>query len=510
MQTQAEELKGKELMQYIINNRKDFVLWRAEQLFDIDYDKADSDVKKSESIKETCRIISIVPDRLKRETYKEKISRIFKIKLNILHTTVKEFLEEYGDEDNVPLINRVEEFIVQRWELRYNEISNQFEFRDRIKKSELWEILNENIILRQMRKNHLMYSSANLIELLKSDFTPRMNAIKNYFENLPAYDHKDYIAKLGKYIELDNEDKNRERFNRMFKKAFIRSIACSFEVDFNKHCFTLVHEVQNSGKSTFIRWLCPQELQAYYAENIGTDKDSLIALTENFIVNLDELSTLSKYEINSLKSVMSKDKVKVRLPYDRRPSTLHRRCNFWGSTNRREFLSDETGNVRWICFLIDKINWDYKKDIDIDKVWAQAYYLFKNEEPFQLTAAEIFENEQANIDYIVRTPEMEFIQKYFDYGDPDNFDKFMTSSEILDFISQVTYRGVKLSTNNVGKALKILGFERRSKRDNNKDYPVKGYYIKYTDKVPSGMMNVDSNISNGVPEEIPDSNIPFG
>ena len=72
---------------------------------------------------------------------------------------------------------------------------------------------------------------------------------------------------------------------------------------------------------------------------------------------------LSKKDINHLKSVMSKDEIKTRLPYDKRASVLKRRCSFVGSTNNEEFLSDETGNVRWICFAINSINWDYSNNI---------------------------------------------------------------------------------------------------------------------------------------------------
>ena len=41
--------------------------------------------------------------------------------------------------------------------------------------------------------------------------------------------------------------------------------------------------------------------------------------------------------------------------------------------NMTEFLSDPTGNVRWIHFEINRIEWNYSKEVDIDTVWAQAY-----------------------------------------------------------------------------------------------------------------------------------------
>jgi hypothetical protein len=240
-----------------------------------------------------------------------------------------------------------------------------------------------------------------------------------------------------------------------------------------------------------MRWLCPPALEDYYTENIGTSKDDLIALTENFIVNIDELSTLSKYDINALKSVMSKHKIKVRLPYGDRPEILQRRCNFVASTNRLEFLNDETGSVRWVCFLLDSINWNYNKEIDINKVWAQAYHLFKNTEfDYQLTSAEIDENEEANKTFLIRSPEMELIQRCLIPATKDDYDKdphepqhkeikFMTSTDILKGLSAKSHSNIKLSTVNIGKSMKMLGFEQHSHFMTDMGMSIKGYFLKW-------------------------------
>ncbi|MBB6107692.1 Virulence-associated protein E [Mucilaginibacter lappiensis] len=90
-------------------------------------------------------------------------------------------------------------------------------------------------------------------------------------------------------------------------------------------------------QTTFSRFLVPERLKKYFVENISVDKDSLIALSSNFIGILDELSTLSRFEINALKSVMSKLLVNVRHPYERRTKMTPRRISFFGSTNMTEF-----------------------------------------------------------------------------------------------------------------------------------------------------------------------------
>lgn len=378
---------------------------------------------------------------------------------------------------NKSKIEQAQDFIKKNYKIRYNVISNRFESVNLNKESKIWAELNENDIYIDLKFKHYSISQSDLIALLKSDLVEKYNPIKEYFENLPIWNGEtDYIKKLTEYIEVKEKDK--ERFERNFKKMLLRSIASSLEVSLNKQAFILVHAKQNSGKSTFLRWLCPPDLKEYYTEEIGLDKDSLIALSENFIINLDELSTLSKKDINELKSVMSKDAIKVRLPYDKRTSILKRRCNFVGSTNETEFLTDATGNVRWVCFEIKKVNWNYKKDFNINLIWSQAYTLFKNNVEYELTRLEINENETANKDFLIRSPEMELLQIYFSPADeltPGSV--FLTPTEIIMRIKERTYTDVKLYSNRMGNALITLGFQKTSRRNKDLKFSVKGYYV---------------------------------
>jgi predicted P-loop ATPase len=252
-------------------------------------------------------------------------------------------------------------------------------------------------------------------------------------------------------------------------------VACALDDSyFNKQAFILVHDKQNSGKSTFCRFLCPPALSNYIAENLSIDKDSRILLTRNLLINLDELSTLSKVEINSLKSLFSKDKINDRLPYDRRNSIIPRRCSFIGSTNQTEFLNDESGSVRWLCFVIDEIDWDYKNQVDIDLVYSQAYYLYRNPFEYNLTQEEIRENEEYNKQFQLISSERELVSKFIKSGFREENDFFMTATDILMNLTTRTENKIRLSAMNIGKAMKFCGIE-RVKHSTQKVY---GYYVK--------------------------------
>lgn len=458
--------------------------------------KAGTDINgQLEAIETICSQLVLFKNDLKTYRYIDELSNEFKIKKTEFKRAFKDAKKLYDEEncgdigdDATPLINRVEKYIIERYEIFFNLIANKFMYRI-IGESDYME-LNLDNIYRELKKHHLSYSHSDLKSLLKSDFTIKINVFTQYFENLPEWDGVDIIGRLAEYIkvqDLTKKTNERERFSRMFKKTLVRMVACSLEAGFNKQCFTLVHDKQNSGKSTFLRWLCPPPLADYYSEAVGISKDDLIALTENFIINIDELSTLSKYDINALKSVMSKDRVKVRLPYGERPEMLQRRCNFVASTNRLEFLNDETGSVRWVCFLLSSIDWNYKKEIDINKVWSQAYHLFKSTNfNYQLSPSEILENEVANKAFLIRSPEMELIQKYLYPSTLEKFQKnvfnepvkFMTATDIAGFIQIKSGGSIKPIAANVGKALTMLGFDRDTKYSTDEKMSLKGYYVK--------------------------------
>lgn len=383
--------------------------------------------------------------------------------------------------DNELNIIKVLNYFPQHYDFRRNIITNDVEYS--IKDKNLFIPVEENTLFIEISKASKKVSMSDIVIFLGSKEIPEYDPFKTYFKKIALkWDekkHGDYISKFSSYVSA----KNQIRFDLQFKKWLVRTVVCALVPEyFNKQAFILVQEKQNSGKTSFTRFMVPKELEKYCIENIALDKDSLIALCQNLIGILDELATLSKFEINSLKSTISKASVNIRHPYDRRAKLTPRRISFIGSTNRSEFLSDETGNVRWLCFEIDNINWKYKEDIDIDILWSQAYSLYLNGFKYEMTAEEVADNERANEQFQMVSTEMELIQKYYSPGTKDQDDQFYTPTEFLLYLTDKVEGKLKLNAISLGKALKILGYEKQQKKAHEgKSYPVRGYYIKYND-----------------------------
>lgn len=370
------------------------------------------------------------------------------------------------DSGSVTVFDKVIKYLNQKYQVRYNEVALEFEIRT---ENEDWDELNINSLFIELIQSGINITLNKLEILLKSHWIEKYNPIQNYFENLPKWNGENHIQNLANYITTTDNPS----FQKHFEKWLTRAVLCSLKKGYvNKQCFVLFNTKQNSGKTSFLRFLIPTELEKYYTEDIGIDKDGLISLCKSLIINIDELSVMSKIDVNTLKSFISKNTINARLPYDRKSSLMHRTTSFCGSTNRSDFLTDETGSVRWQIFEVLEIDFKYSKEININQVWAQAYFNAferKNYNP-ELTAEDILENEKKNEKYKQVSLEQEIILTHFEKS--ENKNDFLTATDIM--LTMNNALGVRLNIIKIGKALTILDYERikHSKKQ------VYGYVIK--------------------------------
>lgn len=385
-----------------------------------------------------------------------------------------------SDIDSNTIFDRIIKYVNSKYRIRFNTISLDYEIN--IIGHSDWESLNINSLLIELTRNSIDTNYNKLETLLKSNLIERYDPIKEYMLELPKWDNQvDYIKHLASFVTTNDN----EAFIYHLKKWFARAVICACEKDkINKHCLVLANGEQHAGKSTYLQKFIPKKLSNYIAEDLGTDKDSRIKMCKNLIINLEELSVIGKTEVNYLKSLISKVFINERLPYERRAENLPRICSFVGSTNKAEFLTDSTGSVRWIVFdVIGRLNFNYSKEVNIDNVWSQAYYLAyhdKNFEP-ELTPQDVIDNEKRNVKYTILTTEQELLLKYFDITDDTAY--FHNASDIIQKLMPL---GIKLSRENMGRALTGYKFT-KIKNPQNSLY---GYLAKPKfDVSPKELMN---------------------
>ncbi|MCP9755697.1 hypothetical protein EGI26_11075 [Lacihabitans sp. CCS-44] len=379
-------------------------------------------------------------------------------------------------------IERLEYYLNSKYDLRINEITNELE--GKLKKELEFKSINMSDLNYELMHVGFTRFKEEMNVLINSSKIERFDPFKAYFKQLKPFDpiiEPDYILELTKFIETDEQ----HWFERIFKKFLVQMVGQGIgEIDFNKHCLTFVGK-QHDGKTTFLEWLVPPKLKTYLKKgfDFGGRKEAKFSLVQNFLINLDELASFDKKELNNeFKSVLSESLVKFRPLYSNQEVSFRRRASFVASTNQMEFLTDETGNVRWLVFQIIKINHDnggkdgYNKSTYIENIWRQAYFLFNNKFEFILTKEDVAKQEMHNRKYIKTTDEMEYIRKYFEASEEtDPKADFMTTGQITDWLIRAGL--LRTNRNFVGKALKTEGFIISSKYNAERKFSEKGYYI---------------------------------
>lgn len=381
-----------------------------------------------------------------------------------------------------PIIQRIQKFLFDKHEYRVNIVSNQLERKQ--KNTSEWELVNMADIEFELFNANFKGFKDPLKALFGSKLIPKYDPFATYFEGLTKWDklQPDYIDQLADFIQTDD----RLWWKWMFKKWLVRAVGQAVgKIPFNKQCLTLVGK-QNDGKTTFLDFLIPNGLKCYAKKGFDFgSKEGKFSLIQNFFINLDELASFDKRELNNeFKSVLSESTVKFRLLFQNIETPFARRASFVASTNQFEFLTDETGNVRWLPFVVKNINHDaggpkgYAALIDIDRVWAQAQTLL-NDPAFNcnMTPDEINQQELLNRRFLRTTTEMEVIGKYYKAsikGDSEAI--FCQASDIEEYLRNKVL--LRLNSQQIGRALQAMGFKKVSNYNPDKGYSEGGYFVK--------------------------------
>ena len=129
--------------------------------------------------------------------------------------------------------------------------------------------------------------------------------------------------------------------------------------------------------------------------------------------HLDELEALSGNEISAMKSYITRQRISVRKAYGRYKSNFVRRASFLGSVNDDKFLTDITGNRRWLVFTVKDI--DYEHHVDIGGLWSQVYYLWNNNFRYWFNAEEIENVNKRNEKFRITNEEEECLVDMFEF-----------------------------------------------------------------------------------------------
>ena len=222
-----------------------------------------------------------------------------------------------------------------------------------------------------------------------------------------------------------------------FRKWFVSMVASWMDPKVVNHQILVLIGPQGIFKSTWLDALIPETLVSYRCRQSGTnfsDKDEQLRCAEFAMVNYDEFDRLSSSDLDNLKSLITTPDVNVRAPYGSTKERRVRIASYCASGNKFQFLTDQTGNRRFLPFYVEHIDSPFEHPIDHHRLYAEAVRLVKEGFVYWFTTDEIQQLSHYVELFADRTPEEELLDVYFDLPKAPGVEtrtvKFLTSSEI--------------------------------------------------------------------------------
>ena len=335
-----------------------------------------------------------------------------------------------------------------------------------------------SIVIRAKREQILEKGSpkTEITEYVESEEVPEYNPVQAFLTNLPEWDGQNHIAKVFSRIPgISSEQLN-------YLTIWLRSTVAHWkQMDMlhGNECVPTFIGNQGCGKTTFVRRLLPPELREYYMDNLNLANkfDKEMALTNNLIVNLDELEAISASQHAKLKQTLSVSKVNGRPIFGRTQEDRPRFASFVATTNNPHPLTDPTGSRRYICIQIPDGQLVYNEgEIDYGQLYAQVVYeLQELKAPYWFSNDEVARIQQLNQEFMEQKDLGEMFVACFRQPEEGETAKTMNCDQMIEVMRKM-YPSLTNTIGNkvrLGKTIKSLGFKFKEKT-----------HISYYDVVP--------------------------
>ena len=234
-----------------------------------------------------------------------------------------------------------------------------------------------------LEKEYGLHSKQKAIDAIANICSQnRYNPIFEWLEGLKWDGEPRTRGLLPMFLGAVESDYNTEVIELFMRGAIARVLHPGTKFD---HMIVLVGK-QGIGKSTFLRRLAHQS--AWFNDNFNTiEGDNAVEkLRGMWMVEMAELLSVKKAkEVEAVKAFVTSTVDTIRPKYARETEQRPRVCVFAGTTNDMDFLSDPTGNRRFIPIHCDaqerqEILFDDAYQEFFDQCWAEVYARWKDGE----------------------------------------------------------------------------------------------------------------------------------
>ena len=201
----------------------------------------------------------------------------------------------------------------------------------------------------------------------------RFNPVIEYFEGL-EWDGVERVETV--FIDYLNTP-DVPYFRETVRVFLIAAVARTYYPGHKFDTAPILSGPQGIRKSTFIKELFGEKWTGELSAHMASNKDAVEQMMGMLCLELPELSSMRKSEVEDVKHFMTIQRDRVRLSYDRRMGVFPRNCVLMGTTNAVSYLKDSTGNRRWWPIPVNVPMIDTEKlALNRDQIWAEAVHLY--------------------------------------------------------------------------------------------------------------------------------------
>ena len=371
--------------------------------------------------------------------------------------------------------------------LRHDVVSDKLQIRmdlEEVKGGEYWREMTKHdinsIVCHCAQEYDANITSREVMTALQSDLIPDVHPLREYVLSCGEWteeqpDWIDWVAQQVTVKPLGDEakgDKARGEglWRGCFKKWFVAMVASWMKDEVVNHQVLVLIGRQGIFKTTWLEHLIPPHLRAYackLANSNDLNKDERLRIAEFGLISLDEIDSMNNRELNQLKSVITATDVNERAAYAYTKERRVRLASFCASGNRRDFLTDITGNRRWLPFEVESIQNPFYTLLPYERMYAQAWALAQD--PlfsywFDLDEIEVLE--EHNQHFRDESNEEQLLPILFDVP-AEGKGEFMTTAQISERL--VTYGNIKkpMALSRLGMVLGTAGFKATKRKIGN-------------------------------------------
>lgn len=322
-------------------------------------------------------------------------------------------------------------------------------------------------------------TSREVMTVLQSDLVPSVHPLREYILSCRTWtgeiDWIDSVARQVKVKPSGEEAKGdkatgEELWRECFKRWFVAMVTSWMKDEVvNQQVLVLIGR-QGIYKTTWLERLIPPHLRPYSCKLANTNdlnKDERMRIAEFGLIALDEIDSMNHRELNQLKSVITSSDVNERAAYAYTKERRVRLASFCASGNRRDFLTDLTGNRRWLPFEVESIQNPYFTLLPYEMMYAQAWALAQDPTFsywFDLDEIEVLE--QHNQQFRDESNEEQLLPILFDIP-AEGKGEFLTTAQISERL--VSFGNIKkpMVLSRLGMVLGTAGYKATKRKIGN-------------------------------------------